>query len=387
MITNKYFITTRNIPTYIKYLIAKKHSVHEVTSTTGIFNTDMVAPLKRLLVSFEPIQAGSGTPSPTNVRPISGRTECVTVLCGKNLCDVSNAVNATNLVDSVDTDGKITVKDVTARWSSSYIGKLYVKSGEAYTISVSTLAYGRFGFSNSPTAYPRDGVNLPDLTVLGGGSTLALLNKNKRRNSFTSNESGYIYLWYCSDHDYATSHASFTTTVQVELGSTATDYEQYKGTTYTTDLGQTVYGGTLDVVSGLLTVDRRYLTVSDFSSWGGDSVSAGGLHWVNVPKSYPEALAGSGNICSHAEYVEGGNGWLSSIPAYSTAGSFPARIYVQSNSLANFRAEYPNLQAVYMLATPQTYQLTPQQINTLKGTNVVTIENGDLVELVYSTRT
>jgi hypothetical protein len=155
------------------------------------------------------------------------------------------------------------------------------------------------------------------------------------------------------------------------------------GTTYTTALGQTVYGGTLDVLSGELTVDRRYLTVANFSSWGGNGVSAGGLHWVNLPAGYPAALAGNGNICSHAEYMEGGNGWLSRVPAYSVAGSFSARIYVASNSYADFRTEYADLQAVYMLAQPQTYQLTPQQIYTLVGNNTLTVDGADIAELVY----
>lgn len=217
---------------------------HIETVSTNTFKTDMVAPFKKLEVKFEAKQGGSGTPSPTNVRPISG-------------------------YDSVD-------------------------------VIV------------SPTALASDGI------------------------------------------------------------------------TYTTALGRTVYGGMLDVVSGVLTVDMRYLTVSDFSLWGGDSVSAGGLHWVNVPKSYPTALAGNGNICSHAEYLEGGNGWLSSIPAYSTAGSFPARIYVQSNSFADFQTEYANLQAVYMLAEPQTYQLTPQQILTLKNNNTLMPE-GTINEIKYWT--
>lgn len=38
------------------------------------FETDMVKPLKSLVIPFTPIQAGSGDPSPTNVRPISGWT-------------------------------------------------------------------------------------------------------------------------------------------------------------------------------------------------------------------------------------------------------------------------------------------------------------------------
>ena len=46
-----------------------------------------VVPVKSLKVTLEPIQSGSGTPSPDNVRPISGHTEVVTEVCGVNVWD------------------------------------------------------------------------------------------------------------------------------------------------------------------------------------------------------------------------------------------------------------------------------------------------------------
>ena len=42
------------------------------------------APLN-VVTHIEPVQAGSGDPSPDNVRPISGRTNAKLTRCGKNL--------------------------------------------------------------------------------------------------------------------------------------------------------------------------------------------------------------------------------------------------------------------------------------------------------------
>ena len=53
--------------------------------------TDLLG-AKSVLVELEPIQEGTGTPSPSNIRPISGRTECVTEVSGANLFDEANAV-------------------------------------------------------------------------------------------------------------------------------------------------------------------------------------------------------------------------------------------------------------------------------------------------------
>lgn len=46
-----------------------------------------VIPMVSLLADIEPIQSGTGTPSPDNVRPISGHTECVTSVSGVNVWD------------------------------------------------------------------------------------------------------------------------------------------------------------------------------------------------------------------------------------------------------------------------------------------------------------
>jgi hypothetical protein len=46
-------------------------------------------PMKDVLVHIEPVQAGSGDPSPDNVRPITGWTGAKVTRTGKNLCDPS----------------------------------------------------------------------------------------------------------------------------------------------------------------------------------------------------------------------------------------------------------------------------------------------------------
>jgi hypothetical protein len=71
------------------------------------------------------------------------------------------------------------------------------------------------------------------------------------------------------------------------------------------------------------------------------------------------------------------NGWAATAPALSVdTDGFPARMYVASASLEAFKTEYASLQAVYKLATPQTYQLTPQEITSLLGTNNIWSDAG-----------
>ena len=51
------------------------------------FNDGSNLPMPSLKVSIEPIQSGSGDPSPSNVRPISGWTEANVTDCGVNVWD------------------------------------------------------------------------------------------------------------------------------------------------------------------------------------------------------------------------------------------------------------------------------------------------------------
>lgn len=99
--------------------------------------------------------------------------------------------------------------------------------------------------------------------------------------------------------------------------------------TYTTSLGQTVYGGTLDMVSGVLTV-----THGNIASYNGET----------LPST-----------------------WISDRDVYAS-GTTPTT----------------GAQVVYELATPLTYQLTAQQIKTLVGTNNVWASSGDIVNITFT---
>lgn len=166
------------------------------------------------------------------------------------------------------------------------------------------------------------------------------------------------------------------TSVDVIVSPTTTASD---GTTYTTALERTVYGGTLDVVSGVLTVDRAYITENDFTSIS-NGVSGGGLHWTDMPLSAPKAVSGSGlsNML-----VESQSGWGSTTPCLVTnTGSapsiYPARVYGTFTTLAEFKSQYEGLQVVYKLQNPQTYQLTAQQIEALLGANNLWASAGDI---------
>ena len=165
--------------------------------------------------------------------------------------------------------------------------------------------------------------------------------------------------------------------------SPTTDAED--GTTYNTPLGQTVYGGTLDLVSGKLVVTHKMLTITgDTIIWvtpTGDWIGAQCLQARNDMKTGRIFGLLNNRFDSSEGYVT--TRWN----LYAVDGT----IYICMNktivgdnitSVNNWFANNPT-QVVYPLATPLTYQLTPQQIETLVGQNNVWSEQGD-VEVTYN---
>jgi hypothetical protein len=131
----------------------------------------------------------------------------------------------------------------------------------------------------------------------------------------------------CHYINFQYSGPSYNNDRGINYPSTDTEYHAYQGQTYTTALGRTVYGGTLDVVSGELKV------VPYYASYNG------------------ETLEGE---------------WISDRDVYAV-GTTPTI----------------GAQVVNIGATPTTYQLTPTQVKSLLGTNNVWADTGDIEELEY----
>ena len=169
---------------------------------------------------------------------------------------------------------------------------------------------------------------------------------------------------------------------------TADQFEPYTNASYTTTLGRTVYGGTLDVVSGELVVDRAIRTLNGTEEWDlqntvfttylGDSAniykstSTSAEAIVTADRFKPNGIkyrndCGDGNIIK----VVGSN---TQIACYSSVFA----------NVDEFKASLVSnpMQITYKLATPQTYQLDPQTIDLLLGQNNVWTDCGS-VEVTY----
>ena len=161
---------------------------------------------------------------------------------------------------------------------------------------------------------------------------------------------------------------------------------QSDGTTYPIPLGTTVYGGTLDVLTGVLTVTHGIYTFSGNEAWTLQGGSYGGVKYYST------------------DYIVRGIAKLpedntKSVPIMTSIGSFnysyiPLQYYPYAMCIAadgRFGIEgslynpdgdtLKDVQVVYELATPFTIQLTPTQVELLQGENNL-FSDGEMT-LVY----
>lgn len=162
--------------------------------------------------------------------------------------------------------------------------------------------------------------------------------------------------------------------------SASNDYVPYQGNTYTIDLGGTKYGGTLDVTSGVLNVDRAEVDLGDLS-WGQVSTNTSGKYRYQATVS---------DMNSQSTVIASGYGEVSLQDTYRCndgiyAGENNVIIYDSTKdtlSASDFKTAVTGQQLVYELATPLTIQLTPTQIQMLENTNNIST-NGTNIQLKY----
>lgn len=167
------------------------------------------------------------------------------------------------------------------------------------------------------------------------------------------------------------------------------------GTTYTIEFRDgdnplTVYGGTLDVTSGELTVDRAFLT-NDYLVNTANYESAGRNCYILIGitlktssasiidnKLIASALKTSAQDDLYTNSKTGIAHWWNTRIGFSTGDSSITSKSAFKEWLANNGSD-----VCYELAEPITYQLTPTQIRTLVGTNNIWADTGNIIEGKY----
>lgn len=241
-----------------------------------------------ILTAIEPIQSGTGDPSPENVRPISGRTKVTVIRTGER--------NNENWVrnQTVQEDGSITTGA-----GSDYYCSPYIPATTTVYLDIQARASGNRYFTIG--AY---NANQGFISMVRRG----VISANAHRVESYNLPEGTVYVVI-----------SFGKGLNGTVNYVVGDYDPR----FTIQLGDTIYGGILDVTNGVMTVE-----------------------WANIASYDGETLPGE---------------WISDRDVYAP-GTTPTT----------------GAQVCYKLAEPMTVQLTPTEITSLLGQNNVWSDAGDV---------
>ena len=260
------------------------------------------------VVTLEPKQAGTGDPSPDNVRPISGRDSLTLTRCGENLLDIPK-IDQSTPGGHVGTNGFVKLP-ATITISADYSSAIISKSIWRFKIE----------FLDGSLKYATDNEingNLGTHVTFKGTQENPITSITYRGTNITSGE---------------------ISSIMCNIGSTPEPYEPYQGDTYDIALPETVYGGTVDAVTGV-----------------------GSKTWGFIASYNGESLPGE---------------WISDRDVYS-AGATPTT----------------GAQVAYKLSTPEPFQATGNQaLPAVAGLNTVYTDGDSLdvtgrQDLLYTLQT
>lgn len=316
--------------------------------------------------SWEPTQEGSGDPSPDNVRPIKGRNSVTVERCGENLLNI-NPFN------------KFTKKGITYEYVPNggiHISGTATTSVDSQTFPVWHLPPGKY--------YGLDtGEGVAASFVVQRNGKYLWLNAKGIFEILAGDVAKY---WYA----IAASGATLDKTVYPYIvpGSTPpTVYAPYIGQTATLTLPSTIYGGTVDAVTGEGQETWKTLTLDGTEKWEAQQTAIPGkfgftlrVPGIATPENpgikgdivcnqYPAVTANDTYRCKNGISIEAQENYYFRIYNDTYAGETADEW--KSYLAAQYAAGTP-VQIAYKLAEPVPFTATgAQPISSLSGVNTL----------------
>ena len=320
---------------------------------------------------FEPKQEGSGDPSPDNIRPISGWTGATLTRCGKNLLPpaVEKTIVNNGVTFTSDGQGRYTINGTATGANVTAMIDL------AEPITIGEIA--PYCHLLNPVANPNISFSFirPDGTQITWFTTSSV-NRIRQIQELAGETISKINLYLGKDK----TADNFTLTPMFCIDDVPAVFAPYQGDTYAADFGQTVYGGTLDWLTGVLTVEWASVQfmpteIAAYGSAGYSMLSANNLQPI-------AALSDFYSVCDRFKrnYV-----WQTDAEYYYVTNDF---VFLFSNRWTTLEeaktwfTDNPTIM-VYKLATPTTIQLTPYDLRMLDGINNV-YSNGTTNYVIFN---
>ena len=294
--------------------------------------------------SWEPVQEGSGEPSPENIRPISGRDSVKVERCGENLLPhifdrIPDTVTKDGLTIVKTPKGTIHVsgKKTETNWTDLF--RIVLAESERVEMPAGTYSWG-------------SGVNL---TTDKG---------NLHVSPFTTDTPRIITGAYAAVNTAGTYNKDYIPAL-VAGSEKPTKVEPYTGQTATLTLPRTIYGGEVDAVTGDGQETWQAKSFNGTENWAlyDDGSSAKFFYTAD----YTVDSEPLDTICSHFRKAAFTRGTI--IRVYTSV--FTDLDAYKDYLTAQYAAGTP-VQIAYKLATPTPFTATgAQPIPALPGVNTV----------------
>jgi hypothetical protein len=328
-------------------------------------------PLKSLVTEIVPIQSGSGVPSPSNVRSISGVSDINLYCAGKNIypLDYSHASQTISGINfSFNDDGSVEMTGTATANTYPYAVMFRLPAG-TYKKSSAVNDIGiliQYVVSSSSWSLLSSALET-EFTVTPEISQYTIVARVRVPNGKVLDHYKYYPFIY--------------------LGSeTDLSFEKYIGQIKTIPLGQTVYGGSLECVEGEGRITHELYTFDGSSDeqWNENTT---GIYYIYLNGGSASTEVEQLNASNRFEVIERG----------ASSGLTNGQCRVNNlNTAINFRndsitslADWKtwlannNIQILFTKITPTSLSTSGANIPTLSGTNNIYTDCGDIQSLEY----
>ncbi len=362
-------------------VLAQPHISDWVTGTPiATYTGDMLATMKNCRVFFDPVQEGTGTPSPDNVRAITGWSRIEVNNSGHNIWDEEwegGYLNTSTGVNAVSKE-QIRAKNYIPILGNTTYRLLLKGTGTIWAI-----------------LFDKDRNVISDWDAPSGASRSANVYALSNKVFTTPANAAYMRFYFTSIYGMAYNH-----NVSLLYPSTLESYEPYSGQSFTIPLPSEFYGGYVDPVKGeiveewsLVTNSSQVLIVDNPIYMG--EVSTRWYFMIPTRDRTRHAMvdcaayASSGSDINadgkHGIWAYDGSGLMTLRTLNTLVGIDPADDRVtRIGKIREYISVHP-VKACIPLAAPVHHSIDTQRVESLRGINNVWSNAGGKIELRYWT--
>ena len=328
------------------------------------FNSDIIAPLKQVKINFSPKQEGSGDPSPSNIRNITGWT------------GLSIHHRNANLISS-------NASFIEGKWKPE---SGVIKTGSAYKAVYFPVPKGTLYFkanARGSCSY----MCLIDEPIQSNVPVYQQVTITSRVNSTFDNSDGHLYMavFTGTDNTFLERASEYEMIITTDSATTYMAPQNSSSTTldWSSNIG-TIYGGYVDLING--NVVQEYI-----------EVDLGSVNWVYNSRNsvfYTQVISDmiyTSKTTFYCSAYSTNSFNIADMPDKSISNSYQLRaraLIIKDSDMvgkseSEFKTAMSGIKVVYQLDNPITYTLTPTQLSSLKGVNNIWGTTNGVTEIKY----